>query len=351
MFSRLYFILVFILVCSNTFANQDVLPWYIKDFKTPYFIWEKLPVEIYTDKKLPPSFITSTRKAIANWNESIGNKVFTFKGSSKNCNKKNIHCITLLNKEKYLKTSGRNDYGYTSQFFDKGLWTEADIYLNNSIAWGKDIVGRVSPYDIIVHELGHVLGLQHHNFDLSSIMNYYPQEAGIKHDKISPFDIKLIRSLYFSGVRPRIDKLLFIDGQFKNALAELNKVDSYSDLNSLYLKARLEKKLGKLDQSEITISKAIALSSNAPSFIKGYLLNFKADIYFKRKNNDIALKIFEQSLKVHSTNYHTLSYVGYLRFLKKMPNESVAPLIYRALRIKPSYKFANQILKLIVPRK
>ncbi|MDD4976372.1 MAG: hypothetical protein PHY93_18585 [Bacteriovorax sp.] len=341
---KLAFLALFL--CSlNSFGTETSC---LASYKTPYLKWKNLPIPIYASASLPPRFKVLLNEEIQKWNSSFKMKLFDYRGSSTFCHKKEINCVVLEKHSKYLALSGVEDYALTKQDFKHDYWVGADIFLNSGFKWKHPAsVGEVDPGKVILHELGHVLGLQHHFFHLNSIMNYLPYEAGDVDLEISIFDKEILEWLYLGGKCPEDYLLAFIDGQEDLSMELLKKkytdFSKITDVNLLYLISRLERSKNELDNSLKTIDMAIELSSHKSNIIKAYLLNHKADLYFRKNDIKSATKNFEESLKLWPGNYLTLTYLAQIKILMGESNKEALALLKQALKIKPTFKLAKEL--------
>lgn len=323
-------------------------PQCLEEFQAPYFRWKQLPVAVYTAHEIPNHFHRATKSAVDKWNSALKTPFFVFKGSSKECAKSSVTCVLLDDHASYLKISGKDDYAYTRQEFKDGYWTSADIHINPALNWKHPAkVGQVDPYSVILHELGHLLGLQHHFFHLNSIMNYLPYEAGVAHLSISDFDVEVIQWLYLNGTCPASDLMAFVDGNNAAAMKYLKRshpnLSDISDLNRLYLLSRLERSEGRLGEALKVIDRAIGLATDRPVIVRAYLLNHRADLHFQLKDNARALKDFEESMRLAPGNYQTITYVALLKHLMGQPGSVVLELLQKALTIKPTFGLALEL--------
>lgn len=336
-----------LLISSSAYAQSSAC---LANYKTPYFKWKTLPVEMYVDKKLPKVFTKALVNGIDHWNSQFKEKVFVYKGQSKGCDSPEINCLTMEKAKTYQKIAGSNDYAFAKQNYKDGLWESSDIVLNAHYKWKTpSVLGQVDPAKVVLHELGHVLGLQHHFFHLTSIMNYLPYEAGEVNLSISSFDKELIEWLYFGGKCPTDYFLASIDEQNDLSVELIKKqfsdLATINDINVLYLLSRLEKTKTP-DQALAAIERAITLSSDQSNVVKAYLLNQRGDLFFLKDNYPEALKSFEESHKLWPGNYHTLTYLAQLKFLSGDKNAALVDL-KQALKIKPDYLLAKELEVLI----
>ncbi len=332
-------------VCLSEASAET--PACLASFTTPYYKWKSLPVEIYVDKKMPTVFTKALINGIDKWNASFKENVFLYKGQSKECDKPEINCLTMKKAKAYQKVSGDNDYAFVSQAYRDNAWESADIVLNASFKWkSPSSIGQVDPSKVVLHELGHVLGLQHHFFHLSSIMNYLPYEASKVNLGITSFDKEMVDWIYFNGKCPTDYLLASIDQQndlsrdiLKKQFPDLSALD---DLNLLYLISRLEKNKDN-DRALLAINKALVLSQDQSDVTRAYLLNQQADLYFLKDNNLEAFKAFEESHKLWPGNYLTLTYLAQLKYIMNSDRKGALKDVTQALTIRPDYQPAKEL--------
>lgn len=324
-------------------------------FHSAYAKWSKIPVRISTQKGIPQIFVDATKQAIEAWNQKMGHTFFEFKGSSSNCVSRKVNCILLESKEGFLKLNESSDYGLTEQKYIDHVWSSADIVLNPKISWNHPAsVGQVDPYDVILHELGHVLGIQHHFFGLGSVMNYVPYESGVGRQTITEFDVSVLKWLYFGGDCPDSIRMAFVDGQFDLAIDfyeqwEQKNQKKIDDVELIYLRSLIEKNKGRLDEAIKFADRSIDLSANLSDISQVQLLNHRGDLYIKKNKFTRALRDFNKSLRLLPSNYQTQTYIAFLRHKQGEDSAEIKSLLKSALEIKPSFLLASDLLKKLEP--
>jgi tetratricopeptide (TPR) repeat protein len=85
----------------------------------------------------------------------------------------------------------------TLSSFDEetGRLVDADILLNAEFHDWSDPM-RIDPVSVLVHELGHVLGLQHFNGALDTVMAVHPYPSGVRLRKLGRYETLAVRRLY-----------------------------------------------------------------------------------------------------------------------------------------------------------
>ncbi len=125
----------------------------------------KLPVTLYISSSVPMEYRETIRIAAAQWNYKMNKVAFIIQDSdlvADNPAKDNTSVI-------YWRTSWddehRNEQARTTIHWRGDQITEADMSINAEdnqfTAFGELAPGKVDFTSLIVHELGHVMGLQH----------------------------------------------------------------------------------------------------------------------------------------------------------------------------------------------
>lgn len=140
--------------------------------------WARMPIVFYADSNITAQQETEIREAMAIWNDLFKpNKVFELVGRSKQLPQPvmnngevipdGYNGIYIANKDIFENSNVKDEQARTSISFRGDFIYESDIlidesesffYANNEI---KSSEGKISFKSLIVHELGHVLGLEH----------------------------------------------------------------------------------------------------------------------------------------------------------------------------------------------
>lgn len=181
--------------------------------------WKALPIPIYTESRLTEGQKTQLLKAVATWEAAVGKQLFRYMGTQEDEGDdfSNLNQSLVDNKNgNYLnydwELTGKEDIILATTIWEKshqGKILRADIRFNvehyllgdSELEEGseedeKEIVDMES---LALHELGHLLGLDHvaADYDHLSIMNptlYIGH--GFTSREISEGDIERIRKVY-----------------------------------------------------------------------------------------------------------------------------------------------------------
>lgn len=125
------------------------------------------PVILYVDSSVPSEFFDAIRTAVMTWNQSLGREVLKVGGWSSAYPLEKQDGVNVIYFNKSWSETQREKQAVTTIWWAGDRVYEADIRVNGVPAyfqyfWGPTpIPGRVDFESLILHELGHVLGLEH----------------------------------------------------------------------------------------------------------------------------------------------------------------------------------------------
>jgi len=174
-------------------------PWHVPNKQCSGFIkdsfgynmtQEKLPVDIIINQDLIEEEETAIRSAIDTWNRSTGIDLFVLRVAKDSSDPGSIR---YLKKWEYEKTHTAQTNIIPRGHFIK----EFSILLNTDLYQFSTNYSptAVDLQSVILHELGHVLGLDHETNDLQSVMNPNMNPGEYKRD-ISFSDISRVKDQY-----------------------------------------------------------------------------------------------------------------------------------------------------------
>lgn len=125
-----------------------------------------IPITIYIDPKYPSEFRTALTNAAAHWNDAAGLTLILLKEPTTTFSEKNQKDTTnTFHWMNDWDESKKGLQGVTSLYWKGTQLTEADVAINNKdFTYYVDTfqnVQQVHLESLIVHELGHTLGLKH----------------------------------------------------------------------------------------------------------------------------------------------------------------------------------------------
>lgn len=184
-------------------AMPRFVPW-VDPVSGQQFKWQSFPVPYYVAPGTPPFVVKAFTDALAAW-RAVAPKVFSFTKSRPVVPTDNNPAITLyydragwLGGENSLAITGPATVPGTGQMVKAFIHVNAfNFGWHNGDPWWVSATKKKEPqadiYRVLLHELGHCLGLWHNDADPLSVMYPYlhPEE-----NKISPDDVAGLRSIY-----------------------------------------------------------------------------------------------------------------------------------------------------------
>jgi len=297
--------------------------------------WKSLPISLCKTDSLPSSAVKALEQAAGTWNRELGKPVFTLncKAKTGTFERENAdeHSVFWVRKN-FEKTGDPLALARTLSSYDEdsGEMVDADILINAQNFDWRNI--RADLKSILIHELGHVLGLQHLFTSTVSVMNQYPYQSGIVRHRLGDYEVRAIKKQYFSGnepVSPATDAYFgkdyqksiallrteiprdaenyYAEGIEQLALKEHGKaIDAFT--KSLELNPKNEQALYHLAESHILAgdskrAKAVLeqLIAQSPNYYEALADLGLIEMQQGRKKEAKAL--FEQSLKLNPVHY------------------------------------------------
>jgi hypothetical protein len=156
-----------------------------------------VPVNVYIDDSVEARFYPDIMAAAKQWNEKIGHEVLriALANSVGRPAQDGANIIYQMSSWEYDR---RNEQARTTVYWAGDRIREADIRINNAyFSFSTSdllIANRVDMQSLMVHELGHVLGLAHTNVAGSVMAKTLPSATPRR--ELSATDLKSIRCEY-----------------------------------------------------------------------------------------------------------------------------------------------------------
>ncbi len=181
---------------------------YVQNVYGERISWKgRLPIELSVHESFPTDKDDALKTAIKTWNESAGREVFRLKSTTRVKGPltpmKDRENVLYYYDETKTETSWEADktseQARTSVYWVGDLIQEADIRVNGmfhfyTLATTDQSDGKVNMEALLIHELGHVLGLKHKD-EGGSVMATYLAES-TERTKISDADLQALRCEY-----------------------------------------------------------------------------------------------------------------------------------------------------------
>jgi len=136
------------------------------------------PVIMYIDSKVPGEFFESIQRAADNWNKAVGREVIKIGGWTDRVPVPRQDQVNVIYYLQDWESNKENEQARTTIYWGGDRIYEADIRINNHnfefFGGSEPIVGRVDMESLILHEMGHVLGLGHTNLKNSVMVKSLP---------------------------------------------------------------------------------------------------------------------------------------------------------------------------------
>lgn len=294
--------------------------------------WEKLPVRVCATASLPPQAITALEGAAAVWNSSFGKQIFETgcRANTQDFEAENPDEHSVFWVRKNFENSGDPlalARTLTSFDEDTGKFVDADILINaENFDWntlGADLKS------VLIHELGHVLGLQHLSVSSRSVMHQYPYQSGIIRHSLRDYELKAIGKQYFKKdekIPAFIDP--FFKGDLPGALTALKK-EHPQDAESFYAEALLELTSKNPARAVTALKKSLNLLPDNP--LAQYQL---AVAYSQQKKSKESKAQLEATLRKFPNYYEALADLALIE-LEEGNRKKAIGLFKKALSVNP----------------
>lgn len=166
----------FIQACAPKVAKDDC--GYVQNVNGERISWKgQIPIKLYIHESFPSTYVGAVQAAVKTWNNLAGKTLFELSqmqvGSSAQAQKDGYNVIYFYRDWEADKSI---EQARTAVYWSGDKIYEADIKINGknfSYYWNNNTnESSVNIQALVLHELGHVLGLKHKDSG-SSVMSTY----------------------------------------------------------------------------------------------------------------------------------------------------------------------------------
>jgi hypothetical protein len=193
---KIVFILILLLITSCT-PKPNKCTGVVKNVYGEAIIWRNLPITLNISSSFPEHLKLAIYRSASTWEKAVGRKMFNILDNSDIALNRNgvssIHYLTTYEDDR------ASEQGRASIYWGGDEIKESDIRVNGkNFSYYLDdqdkYHNKVNMEALMLHELGHLLGLNH-NDDVDSVMQ---STLANETDRISlsEFDTESIRCIY-----------------------------------------------------------------------------------------------------------------------------------------------------------
>jgi len=159
-------------------------------------------LEFILHQNFASATVTDCNNLMYDWNHHAG-RTLTYRHATTRHTKTNYGSLMLSDKQNYIyrKDVGKDNYvAQTKPYYSNGILTEADINVNIALSFVNSVrLDNDEPLDIyfvLLHEVGHVIGLNHSTYPFAVMGANYKVGYIYMYRTLRPDDITGVRALY-----------------------------------------------------------------------------------------------------------------------------------------------------------
>jgi hypothetical protein len=179
---------------------------FVENSRSQRISWgSNLPVVMYIDQSVPAQYYSAVRAAMDEWNQRIGREVFELGGVSQDSTGPTRDSRNVIYFMKEWEPNKTFEQARTTVYWADEQISEADIRVNiRDFAYSNSAVpvaGQVDFQSLMIHEMGHVLGLAHTTAPGSVMVKTLPAAQGrlpsdILRRTVGDYDLRSISCEY-----------------------------------------------------------------------------------------------------------------------------------------------------------
>lgn len=153
--------------CAPTISPQETCNFVMSN-ETQRVSWgPQTPVILYVDSSVPPEFYGAIQTGVETWNRNLGREVLKIGGWSSSYPTERQDGVNVIYFKRDWSDDVKEKQAITTIHWAADRIFEADIRINGNpnhfeYFWGDTAVSkRVDFESLMLHEFGHVLGLEH----------------------------------------------------------------------------------------------------------------------------------------------------------------------------------------------
>lgn len=149
--------------------------------------WDSLPITLTFNDNVPQNVRILTMQAAAEWESAAGKPLFIF-DELQGRSPENLNLITITADNQW--DGEENENAKTFYLYEGESLRQAIISIRDRVIQNKNI----DTFSVVLHELGHSIGLGHDETNVDSIM--YPQLGEYEAVRVlAPVDIERVRTI------------------------------------------------------------------------------------------------------------------------------------------------------------
>lgn len=188
--------------CAPQLSPQDACNFVMSGDSQRVSWGPATPVVLYVDSSVPSEFYGAIQAAVVTWNQSLGREVLKIGGWTNSYPSERQDGVNVIYFNRKWPETQKRKQAVTTIWWAGDRVYEADISVNGNAShyeyfWGSNVVpGRVDFESLILHELGHVLGLEHPHVEAQGTVMARELQNGHLRRTPTPSDVADLKCEY-----------------------------------------------------------------------------------------------------------------------------------------------------------